>query len=136
MDITTHHPWMRWPCVFSLFFPPRLFNQRFEEMNVKVVGDYAEVHAKHEEPPDKHGYISQEFHRRYVIPKGTDPASVTLALSPDRVFSITAPVAQGALPQECTHPLSCQINPWLLGSIRYTCLGPKACSCSPLKPAS
>ncbi|KAL8220214.1 UNVERIFIED_CONTAM: hypothetical protein K2H54_040814 [Gekko kuhli] len=98
-----------------------------EELSVKVVGDHVEVHAKHEERPnskvnlpdlffqDEHGYISREFHRRYMIPKGVDPASVTSALSPDGVLSITAPVAQGALPQERTIPISCQDKPAVAG---------------------
>ncbi|XP_015264062.1 PREDICTED: heat shock protein beta-6 [Gekko japonicus] len=86
-----------------------------EELSVKVVGDHIKVHAKHEERPDEHGYISREFHRRYMIPKGVDLGSVTSALSPDGVLSITAPVAQGALPQEHTIPISRQDNPAVAG---------------------
>ncbi|XP_060114493.1 heat shock protein beta-6 [Heteronotia binoei] len=86
-----------------------------EELNVKVVGDYVEVHAKHEERPDEHGYISREFHRRYMIPKGVDPASVTSALSPDGVLTITAPIAHAALPQERTIPISRQDKPAVTG---------------------
>ncbi|KAL8170047.1 UNVERIFIED_CONTAM: hypothetical protein K2H54_062312 [Gekko kuhli] len=113
MDITIHHPWMRRPFGFSPLFPPRPSTR--EELSVKVVGDHVEVHAKHEERPDEHGYISREFHRRYMIPKGVDPASVTSALSPDGVLSITAPVAQGALPQERTIPISRQDKPTVAG---------------------
>nr|XP_056702843.1 heat shock protein beta-6 [Euleptes europaea] len=86
-----------------------------EELSVKVVGDHIEVHAKHEERPDEHGYISREFHRRYMIPKGVDPASVVSALSPDGILSITAPVAQAALPQERNIPISRQEKPAVAG---------------------
>lgn len=57
---------------------------------------------------DEHGYISREFHRRYMIPKGVDPAAIVSALSPDGVLSITAPTNQGALLPERTIPISRQ----------------------------
>ncbi|XP_006036201.1 heat shock protein beta-6 [Alligator sinensis] len=63
-----------------------------EELSVKVVGDYVEVHAKHEERPDEHGYVSREFHRRYLLPTGVDGATVTSALTPDGILTITAPM--------------------------------------------
>ncbi|XP_054856100.1 heat shock protein beta-6 [Eublepharis macularius] len=98
---------------FSVLLDVKHFSP--EEISVKVVGDHIEVHAKHEERPDEHGYISREFHRRYMIPKGVDPASITSALSPDGVLSITAPVAQAALPQERNIPISRQEKPAVTG---------------------
>ena len=170
MDIAIHHPWLRrsvgFPSLFSTFFPPRLFDQRFgegllesdlmsatlspfymrvpsmqmpdtglsevkmdkdkfsvmldvkhfspEELNVKVVGDYIEVHAKHEERQDEHGYISREFHRRYMIPKGVDPSKITSALSPDGVLSITAPTTALAA-QERSIPITRGDKPAVTG---------------------
>lgn len=61
-----------------------------EEISVKVVGEHVEVHARHEERPDEHGYIAREFHRRYRLPPGVDPAAVTSALSPEGVLSVQA----------------------------------------------
>uniref|UniRef100_A0A8C3SE39 SHSP domain-containing protein n=1 Tax=Chelydra serpentina TaxID=8475 RepID=A0A8C3SE39_CHESE len=74
---------------FSVLLDVKHFSP--EELSVKVVGDYVEVHAKHEERPDEHGYISREFHRRYGLPRGVDPATITSALSPDGILTITAP---------------------------------------------
>ncbi|XP_063156346.1 alpha-crystallin B chain-like [Candoia aspera] len=68
-----------------------------EELNVKVVGNCTEVHAKHEEHPDEHGYISHEFHHHYMIPKRVDLVVLSSASSPDEVLSITAPNKAPAL---------------------------------------
>ncbi|KAJ6663497.1 hypothetical protein lerEdw1_009576 [Lerista edwardsae] len=86
-----------------------------EELSVKVVGDHIEVHAKHEERPDEHGYISREFHRRYMIPKGVDPAAITSALSPDGILSITAPTVPSISSPERTIPISRQEKPAVAG---------------------
>lgn len=50
---------------------------------------------------DEHGYIAREFHRRYKLPTGVDPAAVTSALSPEGVLSIQAAptTPQAPLPQ-------------------------------------
>ncbi|XP_066495009.1 heat shock protein beta-6 [Tiliqua scincoides] len=86
-----------------------------EELTVKVVGDYIEVHAKHEERPDEHGYVSREFHRRYMAPKGVDPAAITSALSPDGILSITAPTVPCVTSPERTIPISRQEKPAVTG---------------------
>uniref|UniRef100_A0A6J0VBQ9 Heat shock protein beta-6 n=1 Tax=Pogona vitticeps TaxID=103695 RepID=A0A6J0VBQ9_9SAUR len=97
---------------FSVMLDVKHFSP--EELNVKVVGDYIEVHAKHEERPDEHGYISREFHRRYMMPKGVDPSKVASALSPDGVLSITAPTTgQAAL--ERSIPISREDKPAVAG---------------------
>ncbi|XP_027034420.1 crystallin, alpha B, b [Tachysurus fulvidraco] len=62
-----------------------------EELVVKVCGDYIEVHAKHEDRQDDHGFISREFSRKYSVPAGVDPANITSSLSSDGVLTITAP---------------------------------------------
>ncbi|XP_060508227.1 heat shock protein beta-6 [Panthera onca] len=76
------------PGHFSVLLDVKHFSP--EEIAVKVVGDHVEVHARHEERPDEHGYIAREFHRRYRLPPGVDPAAVTSALSPEGVLSIQA----------------------------------------------
>ncbi|MCI4394607.1 hypothetical protein PGIGA_G00170630 [Pangasianodon gigas] len=62
-----------------------------EELAVKICGDYIEVHAKHEDRQDDHGFVSREFLRKYRVPAGVDPASITSSLSSDGVLTITAP---------------------------------------------
>lgn len=86
------------PGCFSVLLDVKHFSP--EEISVKVVGDHVEVHARHEERPDEHGFIAREFHRRYRLPPGVDPAAVTSALSPEGVLSVQAtPVsAQAQLP--------------------------------------
>lgn len=96
---------------FSVLLDVKHFSP--EELNVKVVGDYIEVHAKHEERPDEHGYISREFHRRYMVPKGIDPAALTSALSPEGVLSITAPTKAPQV--ERSIPISRQEKPAVTG---------------------
>uniref|UniRef100_A0A8C7E2Y3 SHSP domain-containing protein n=1 Tax=Naja naja TaxID=35670 RepID=A0A8C7E2Y3_NAJNA len=121
--------YMRWQVLTQFFFPLPCFQMKLdkdkfsvlldvkhfspEEIHVKVVGDYIEVHAKHEERPDEHGYISREFHRRYTIPKGVDPAAITSALSPEGVLSITAPTKTPAL--ERSIPITRQEKPAVTG---------------------
>ncbi|XP_067001809.2 alpha-crystallin B chain [Anabrus simplex] len=68
-----------------------------EEIVVKTVGNSVVVEGKHEERPDKHGFISREFQRRYTLPKDVDPNTVTSKLSSDGILSIEAP--RKALPQ-------------------------------------
>ncbi|GAB1291886.1 Heat shock protein beta-6 [Apodemus speciosus] len=86
------------PGHFSVLLDVKHFSP--EEISVKVVGDHVEVHARHEERPDEHGFIAREFHRRYRLPPGVDPAAVTSALSPEGVLSIqaTPSSAQAQLP--------------------------------------
>lgn len=85
------------PGHFSVLLDVKHFSP--EEIAVKVVGDHVEVHARHEERPDEHGYIAREFHRRYRLPSGVDPAAVTSALSPEGVLSIQAAPAAAQAPQ-------------------------------------
>ncbi|KAM9298869.1 heat shock protein beta-6 [Gastrophryne carolinensis] len=89
---------------FSVLLDVKHFSP--EEMAVKVVGDYVEVHAKHEERQDEHGFISREFHRRYKIPASVNPASITSALSTDGLLSIQAPVAAIGQSEERSIPIA------------------------------
>ncbi|XP_077062612.1 alpha-crystallin B chain-like [Siphateles boraxobius] len=62
-----------------------------EELSVKINGDFIEIRAKHEDRQDDHGFVSREFIRKYRVPAGVDPASVTASLSSDGVLIVTAP---------------------------------------------
>lgn len=63
-----------------------------EEITVKTTGDNViTVEAKHEEKQDEHGYISRQFVRKYVLPKGHDISQAQSKLSSDGVLTITAP---------------------------------------------
>lgn len=84
------------PGQFSVMLDVKHFSP--EEIAVKVVGEHVEVHARHEERPDEHGFVAREFHRRYRLPSGVDPASVTSALSPEGVLSIQAAPAPAPAP--------------------------------------
>ncbi|XP_029432850.1 alpha-crystallin B chain-like [Rhinatrema bivittatum] len=88
---------------FSVLLDVKHFSP--EEVTVKVVGDHVEVHAKHEERQDEHGFISREFHRRYLIPTVVNPSAITSALSPEGVLSVVAPTTQAAKPEERTIPI-------------------------------
>ncbi|XP_005987318.1 crystallin, alpha B, b [Latimeria chalumnae] len=75
-----------------------------EDLKVKVFGDVIEIHGKHEERQDEHGYISREFQRKYKVPAGVDPNAVTSALSSDGVLTITGPRKVADVP-ELTIPI-------------------------------
>ncbi|KAG9482826.1 heat shock protein beta-6 [Eleutherodactylus coqui] len=89
---------------FSVILDVKHFSP--EELTVKVVGDYVEVHAKHEERQDEHGFISREFHRRYKIPPTVNPAVVTSALSAEGLLSIQAPTTEGTKTEERNIPIA------------------------------
>uniref|UniRef100_A0A2R9BTV1 Heat shock protein family B (small) member 6 n=1 Tax=Pan paniscus TaxID=9597 RepID=A0A2R9BTV1_PANPA len=55
--------------------------------------------VKHFSPEEiAHGFVAREFHRRYRLPPGVDPAAVTSALSPEGVLSIQAAPASAQAP--------------------------------------
>ncbi|KAL2095112.1 hypothetical protein ACEWY4_009831 [Coilia grayii] len=62
-----------------------------EELSVKINGDFIEIHAKHEERQDDHGFVSREFQRKYKVPAGVEPASITSSLSSDGVLTVIGP---------------------------------------------
>lgn len=70
-----------------------------DEITVKTVDNYVIVHAKHEERPDEHGFVSREFTRRYLLPDGIDPVTITSALSRDGVLSVEAPAPKPESPK-------------------------------------
>jgi len=62
-----------------------------DEINVKTVDRTVIIHGKHEEKTDEHGFISREFTRRYQLPEGTEPDTVTSTLTQNGVLVIEAP---------------------------------------------
>lgn len=62
-----------------------------EEIKVKTVGNYIQIEAKHEEKEDDRGYISRQFVRRFLLPKGHELKDVVSKLSADGVLTVTAP---------------------------------------------
>ncbi|XP_061449544.1 alpha-crystallin B chain [Rhineura floridana] len=94
----------------SLFSEMRLDKDKFsvsldvkhfspEELKVKVLGDTIEVHGKHEERQDEHGFITREFHRKYRIPADVDPLSITSSLSSDGVLTVNGPRKATEVPE-------------------------------------
>ncbi|KAG8222843.1 hypothetical protein J437_LFUL007551 [Ladona fulva] len=64
-----------------------------EEISVKTVDNCVVVEGRHEEKQDEHGFVSRHFIRRYVLPEGIRPETITSSLSSDGVLTITAPKA-------------------------------------------
>ncbi|XP_062383764.1 alpha-crystallin A chain [Sardina pilchardus] len=62
-----------------------------EELNVKVMDDCVEIHGKHGERQDDHGYISREFHRRYRLPANVDQSAMSCSLSTDGMLTLYGP---------------------------------------------
>ncbi|XP_025075121.1 protein lethal(2)essential for life-like [Pogonomyrmex barbatus] len=62
-----------------------------EEITVRTDDKYITVEAKHHERKDKHGYVSRQFVRRYLLPRGYDIGHVKPKLSSDGILTITAP---------------------------------------------
>ncbi|XP_054167546.1 alpha-crystallin B chain-like [Oppia nitens] len=79
-----------------------------EEIEVKTIGNYVEIHGKHEERSDSYGWIAREFTRRYALPDGCKPEDVMSSLKPNGVLTIEAKKEQ--LPPisgvECVVPIA------------------------------
>ncbi|OCT93541.1 hypothetical protein XELAEV_18011219mg, partial [Xenopus laevis] len=80
-----------------------------EDLSVKLDDDFVEIHGKHNERQDDHGYISREFHRRYRLPSNMDENSVSCSLSADGILTFSAPKLQphkDSSPSDRTIPVS------------------------------
>ncbi|KFM61321.1 Protein lethal(2)essential for life, partial [Stegodyphus mimosarum] len=62
-----------------------------DEVDLKIVDNYIQIHAKHDEKADAHGFISREFTRKYMLPDGVEPETVKSTLSENGILKITAP---------------------------------------------
>ncbi|GCC23124.1 crystallin, alpha B, b [Chiloscyllium punctatum] len=85
-----------------------------EEIRVKVLGDFVEIQAQHEERQDEHGYVSREFHRKYKIPSGVDPILITSSLSVDGVLTICGPRKLADVPERSV-PITREEKPAVAG---------------------
>ncbi|XP_051949456.1 crystallin, alpha B, b [Xyrauchen texanus] len=85
-----------------------------EELSVKINGDFLEIHAKHEDHQDDHGFVSREFIRKYRVPAGVDPTSVTSSLSSNGVLTVTAPRKHSTSPER-TIPITREDKPAVTG---------------------
>ncbi|OCT70439.1 hypothetical protein XELAEV_18037360mg, partial [Xenopus laevis] len=72
-----------------------------EELKVKIVGDFIEIHGTHEERQDEHGFVSRDFQRRYKIPSDVDFQSITSTLSRDGVLTVSGPRKLSEVPERC-----------------------------------
>jgi crystallin, alpha B len=61
------------------------------DIKVKLVDHKIVVEGKHEEREDEHGFVERHFKRRYSLPEGYDPETVTSTLSSDGVLTLKAP---------------------------------------------
>ncbi|XP_053312797.1 alpha-crystallin A chain [Spea bombifrons] len=62
-----------------------------EDLTVKILDDFVEIHGKHSERQDDHGYISREFHRRYRLPSTLDQSAIACSLSADGILTFSGP---------------------------------------------
>lgn len=62
-----------------------------DELTVRTVDNLLEVTGQHPQKADRHGFISREFTRTYILPLDVDPLLVRATLSHDGILSIVAP---------------------------------------------
>lgn len=62
-----------------------------DELSVRTVDNLLEVVGQHPQKADRHGFISREFTRTYILPLDVDPLLVRATLSHDGILSIVAP---------------------------------------------
>ncbi|XP_010634809.1 alpha-crystallin A chain isoform X1 [Fukomys damarensis] len=80
---------------FIIFLDVKHFSP--EDLTVKVQEDSVEIHGKHSERQDDHGYISREFHRRYRLPSSVDQSALSCSLSADGMLTFSGPKVQSGL---------------------------------------
>ncbi|XP_045050749.2 alpha-crystallin A chain isoform X1 [Desmodus rotundus] len=80
---------------FVIFLDVKHFSP--EDLTVKVQEDFVEIHGKHNERQDDHGYISREFHRRYRLPSNVDQSALSCSLSADGMLTFSGPKVPSGL---------------------------------------
>ncbi|CAG5123214.1 unnamed protein product [Candidula unifasciata] len=72
-----------------------------EEVNITTNDKEVCINAKHEERPDKHGYVCRSMTRKYTLPPGVDPKSFCSTMNNRGILRMTASKdAASALPRE------------------------------------
>ncbi|XP_062995152.1 heat shock protein beta-2 [Elgaria multicarinata webbii] len=61
-----------------------------DEITVRTVDNLLEVTAQHPQKADRHGFISREFTRTYILPLDVDPLLVKATVTHDGILSIEA----------------------------------------------
>ncbi|XP_060643662.2 heat shock protein beta-2 [Anolis sagrei] len=61
-----------------------------DEVAVRTVDNLLEVTAQHPQKADRHGFVSREFSRTYILPLDVDPLLVKATLSHDGILCIEA----------------------------------------------
>ncbi|KAH8235015.1 hypothetical protein KR032_007563 [Drosophila birchii] len=69
------------------------------ELTVKTINDCIVVEGQHDEKEDGHGVISRHFIRKYMLPRGYDPAEVHSTLSTDGILTVKAPPPPPPVPR-------------------------------------
>ncbi|XP_048397057.1 alpha-crystallin A chain isoform X2 [Stegostoma tigrinum] len=62
-----------------------------EELTVKLVDDFVEIHGKHTERQEDQGRVSREFRRIYHLPSNLDQAAISCSLSTDGLLTLCCP---------------------------------------------
>ncbi|XP_061485688.1 alpha-crystallin A chain [Rhineura floridana] len=97
---------------FTIFLDVKHFSP--EDLSVKVIEDFVEIHGKHSERQDDRGYISREFHHRYRLPSNVDQPVITCSLSADGMLTLSVPKVQSNTDpshSERPIPVSCEEKP-------------------------
>uniref|UniRef100_V9L3M5 Heat shock protein beta-1-like protein n=1 Tax=Callorhinchus milii TaxID=7868 RepID=V9L3M5_CALMI len=84
-----------------------------EEIQVKANDGSVEISGKHEERPDRHGFISRSFIRKYKLPSEADLLAVNSFLTSDGILTIEAPLPKPTLkaPVEFVIPVQTEVKP-------------------------
>uniref|UniRef100_A0A6J0TJU2 Heat shock protein beta-2 isoform X1 n=1 Tax=Pogona vitticeps TaxID=103695 RepID=A0A6J0TJU2_9SAUR len=62
-----------------------------DEIAVRTVDNLLEVTAQHPQKADRHGFISREFTRTYILPLDADPLLVKATVTHDGILCLEAP---------------------------------------------
>ncbi|XP_032888225.1 alpha-crystallin A chain [Amblyraja radiata] len=62
-----------------------------EELTVKIVDDFVNIHGKHLERQEEDGWVSREFHRSYRLPSNLDQSAFSCSMSSDGFLSLCCP---------------------------------------------
>ncbi|KAG8507165.1 Alpha-crystallin A chain [Galemys pyrenaicus] len=62
-----------------------------EDLTVRALGGFVEIHGKHRERQDDHGCVSREFRRRYRLPPDVDPQALSCSLAADGTLTVSGP---------------------------------------------